>query len=148
MDERLRQALVAALHDFPKEDRRPPATEDDLRAFEAEFGPIPPPFREYLAVCGGLVGGGGEWIDGLPELAESHRQFRADSEFWTMRGVFVIGWDGGGNPFGIELSSGRVVVEDHDFGGVHEMAPSFPTLLARGLGLEAEPGGRLLSPEE
>ena len=139
MDERLRQALIAAWHAFPEEDRRAPATEGELRAFEAEFGPIPPVFREYLAVCGGLIGGGGEWIDGLSELSDSHRQFQADTRFWTMRGVFVIGWDGGGNPFGIELSSGRVLVEDHDFGGIHVMAPSFPALLSRGLGLEAEP---------
>lgn len=136
MDERLRQALLAKWQTFPEEDRHPPATEDELQAFEVEFGPIPPAFREYLAVCGGRIGGGGEWIDGLPELPDSHRQFQAESGFWTMRGVFIIGYDGGGNPFGIELSSGRVLVEDHDFGGIHEMASSFLTLLARGLRLE------------
>lgn len=136
MDERLRQALVAAWHACPEDDRHPPATESELRAFETEFGPIPAAFREYLAVCGGRVGGSPERIDGMPELPDSHRQFRADSGFWTMRGVFVIGWDGGGNPFGIEVSSGRVLVEDHDFGGIHEMAPSFPALLTRGLRLE------------
>jgi len=56
-----------------------------------------------------------------------------------MRDVFIIGWDGWGNPFGIELSSGRVLVEDHNFGGIHEMAPSFHVLLARGLGLGEAP---------
>ena len=139
----MRKALVAAWHTCPAEDRHPPATEDELRAFETEFGPIPPAFREYLAVCGGRVGGAPEWIDGLPELPDTHRQFLADSGpggFWTMRGVFIIGWDGGGNPFGIELSSGRVVVEDHDFGGIHKMAPSFHAMLARGLRQEAAPG--------
>ncbi len=140
MNERLRQLPVAAWHACPEEERHPPAAEGDLRAFEVEFGTIPPAFREYLTVCGGRVGGDGEWIDGLPELADSHRQFRADNEFWHMRGVFIIGWDGGGNPFGIELSSGRVLVEDHDFGGIHEMAPSFPAFLAAGLSPNAEPG--------
>ncbi|MBX3398013.1 MAG: SMI1/KNR4 family protein [Gemmataceae bacterium] len=140
MDERLRQALLAARHACPEEDRHQPAAESELQAFEAEFGLIPPAFREYLAVCGGRVGGDGEWIDGLPELPDSHRQFRADSEFWRMRGVFIIGWDGAGNPFGIELSSGRVLVEDHNFGGIHEMAPSFTAFLAAGLSPDAEPG--------
>lgn len=139
MDEQLRRALVAAWHACPAEDRHPPATESELLAFESEFGPIPPVFREYLSVCGGRVGGDGDWIDGLPELRDTHRSFQADSGpggFWRMREVFVIGWDGSGNPFGIEGVSGRVLVEDHDFGGIHEMAPSFHTLLARGLGLE------------
>ena len=142
MDERLRQALVAAWHACPEDYRHPPAAEDELRAFEAEFGPIPPAFREYLSVCGGTVGGSPEWIDGLADLRETHRKFRAElgPGGWTMRGVFVVGWDGGGNPFGIEGSSGRVLVEDHDFGGIHEMAPSFHAMLVRGLRLAAEPG--------
>jgi hypothetical protein len=41
-----------------------------------------------------------------------------------MDGVFVIGWDGGGNPFDIQATSRKVLVEDHDFGGIHEMADS------------------------
>jgi hypothetical protein len=47
----------------------------------------------------------------------------------------VIGWDGAGNPFGIEQATGRVVAEDHNFGGVHELAQSFVTFLQRGLGV-------------
>jgi hypothetical protein len=54
---------------------------------------------------------------------------------WTLKGVFVIGWDGAGNPFGIDGDSGRVLVEDHNFGGVHELATSFEAFLARGLQL-------------
>jgi hypothetical protein len=51
MDERLWQALVVGWHACPADYRHPQATEDELRAFEAEFGPIPPVFREYLKVC-------------------------------------------------------------------------------------------------
>jgi hypothetical protein len=47
--------------------------------------------------------------------------------------VFLIGWDAGGNPYGIRRGTGEVVVEDHDFGGVHTKAPSFGDFLARGL---------------
>jgi hypothetical protein len=54
-----------------------------------------------------------------------------------MRDVFVIGWDGWGNPYGICQSSGRMVVEDHDVGGIHEMAESFVAFLVRGL-IESE----------
>lgn len=46
---------------------------------------------------------------------------------------FVIGWDGAGNPFGIEIVIGKLLVEDHNFGGVHEMAMSFEAFLERGL---------------
>lgn len=135
MDEQLRQALIAQWHLCPIEDRHSPATEAELQAFEADFGPIPAVFREYLAVCGGRVGGDGESIDGLAELRDSHQTFRAQAKLWNMRGVFVIGWDGTGNPFGIELTSGRLLVEDHNFGGIHEIAPSFTVFLSRGLKL-------------
>jgi hypothetical protein len=50
-----------------------------------------------------------------------------------MDGVFVIGWDGAGNPFGIETATGKILVEDHNFGGIHEMASSFEAFLERGL---------------
>ncbi len=48
--------------------------------------------------------------------------------------MFVIGWDGAGNPFGIEGESGRVVVQDHNAAfGIYEVAPSFEALLLRHL---------------
>ena len=47
--------------------------------------------------------------------------------------MFVIGWGGGGNPYGIRRSSGEIVAEDHDFGGVHVMARSLGDFLALGL---------------
>lgn len=50
-----------------------------------------------------------------------------------MRDVFIIGWDGFGNPFGIAENSGKLLVEDHNFGGIHEMAESFEAFLTKGL---------------
>ena len=44
----------------------------------------------------------------------------------------IIGWDGAGDPFGIETSMGKLLVEDHSFGGVHEMAESLAAFLERG----------------
>ena len=50
-----------------------------------------------------------------------------------MRGVFVVGWDGGGNPFGVDAASGAVLVEDQQFGGVHRVAESFEAFLVAGI---------------
>ena len=38
--------------------------------------------------------------------------------------MFIIGWDGGGNPFSIETTTGRVILEEPDFGGIHKLAPN------------------------
>jgi hypothetical protein len=40
------------------------------------------------------------------------------------RSLFILGGERAGNPIGIETATGRVVVEDHNFGGIHELAPS------------------------
>lgn len=136
MDEAFRRAARAAWEAIPEDLRRAPATEAELRAFEAEFDPIPPDFRWFLSACGGGPVGS-EWVDGIADLAETHRRFREQCEagFWPgLAEVFVIGWDGCGNPYGVHGPSGRVVVEDHDFGGVHEMAGSFVAFLRAGLG--------------
>ena len=79
---------------------------------------------------------GSEWVDSIGELTQTHRKFSVESGLekgWTMDGVFVIGWDGAGNPFGIELETGKLIVEDHNFGGVQEMSSSFEEFLERGL---------------
>lgn len=120
-----------------------PATELEPQAFETEYGPIPSEFRWFPAVCGGGPVGS-ERVDSTRELPATLRKFRAEfgpPRGWTLTGVFVIGWDGGGNPFGIHASTGRVLVEDHDVGGIHEMSPSFTAFLAEGLSLSgtAEP---------
>jgi hypothetical protein len=139
MDAAFRQAVLTAYGALPDDCRYAPATEEQLQLFEREFGSIPPDYRWFLAACGSGVCGA-EWLDGIEQLRVSHRKFR--DEFapggWTMRGVFIIGWDGAGNPFGIDQSSGQVLVEDHNFGGIHEMAKSFREFLAQGLGLDAK----------
>lgn len=135
MNEFKRKQLADAFDTLPSDCRSRPATDAQLRAFEAEYGPIPNDFRWFLMRCGGGPVGA-EWVDGIDELFESHHKFRAESETengWTLQGVFIIGWDGAGNPCGIENSTGRILVEDHNFGGIHEMAPSFQVFLERGL---------------
>lgn len=135
MDETTLQSLRSAWYSMSEDIRKPPASEEELCSFEAEFGPVPPVFRRFLAEFGGGVVGS-EWVNGIADLARSHRKFREEfgpPRGWTMAGVFIIGWDGAGNPFGIEVSSGRVLVEDHDFGGIHEMAPSFEAFLVEGI---------------
>lgn len=143
MTEQLREALLAAWRDCPEEYRSSPATEEELSAFESEFGRLPPEHREYLAVCGGGIGAAPEWLDNIAELRNTYQHCQKGlAQGWlTMADVFVIGWDGCGNPFGIERASGRILVEDHDFGGVHEMASSFVALLWSGLRRYLPPDG-------
>ena len=38
-----------------------------------------------------------------------------------------------GNLFGIEETTGRVLVEDHNYGGVYELASSFEKFLLQGV---------------
>jgi hypothetical protein len=122
------QRKIREAHDaLPAACRSNPASEDALRAFEAEFGPIPADYRWYLAECGGGVVHS-EWLDDIDALKKSHAKFRAEAAHpsgWKKKDEFLIGWDGGGNPMLIDRKSGEVVVEDHDFGGVHIEAPSF-----------------------
>jgi hypothetical protein len=136
MDEGLRESIVRAWQTLPEDVRERPATEEQLQVFEKTFGHIPVEIRWFLAHCGGGPVGA-EWIDGISRLAKTHVKFHSEMNAggWSMGNVFVIGWDGAGNPFGMEQHSGRILVEDHHFGGVHEMAPSFGAFLRRGLGL-------------
>jgi hypothetical protein len=141
MDERFRTAVLAAWRTRlgAAEINVPPAAEAELQAFEAEFGPIPPDFRWFLAACGGGPVGS-EWVDSIEKLPATHRKFRAEygpPSGWSLADVFVIGWDGWGNPYGIHIPSGRILVEDHN-GGIHEIATSFASFLAKGLSLNAE----------
>ena len=73
-------------------------------------------------------------MDSIKELPGTHQKFREESEggYWAgLADVFVVAYDGSGNPYGIHKSSGKVLVEDHDFGGVHELAPSFSEYLRK-----------------
>ena len=147
MTPELKAQLIAAHKALPPDLRHRPVSETALKRFEARFGPIPADFRWYLSECGGGIVGS-ERVSGITDLRESHVKFRAesgDSSGWTMKNVFIIGWDGSGNPFGIDLDSGSILVEDHDFGGIHEMAPSFEAFLTRGLRPD-EPRKRRRSP--
>jgi len=125
--------IEARFAEFPISLREQPATEAELQEFESAFGVIPDDYRWLLVTCGGGVVGA-ERVDGIDQLAKSHAKFRREfgaPRGWTMRDVFVIGWDGGGNPFGIERDSGRILVEDHQFGGVHQLAASLQDFILR-----------------
>jgi hypothetical protein len=138
MNETFKEAVVVTFTNLPDDCRSKPASETQLRFFETKFGEIPSDFRWYLANCGGGVCGR-EWIDDIERLEKTQRKFKLETgpEGWKMRGVFVIGWDASGNPFGIERSSGRVLVEDHHSGSIDELAASFPRFLVEGYGLQA-----------
>lgn len=101
----------------------PTATEEELVVFESTHYPIPEEYRWFLKHLGG---GGVEPLDTIAGLPESHLKFH--SEGWHLSNTFVIGWDNG-NPFGIEQSTGEILIEDHDYGGVHLIAPSLAAFL-------------------
>lgn len=135
MNAEIKARLLEAWSLRPAGMRSPPATEPELLAFEAEHGPIPADVRWFLAQCGGGVVGS-EWVDGVHALTVTHRKFRREwgpPRGWTLQGVFVLGWDGSGNPFGVQAASGAVVVEDHNFGGIHELASSVEAFLFDGI---------------
>jgi len=126
--------LLLAWRQLPESVRYQPATQRQIDAFECEHGPIPPTYREFLLQFGGGVVGG-EWLDGVNQLASTHAKFRGERgpHGWQLDDAFVIGWDGAGNPLAINRS-GAVVVEDHNFGGVLQLASSLMAYVAEGLG--------------
>lgn len=132
MDPALARAVLDRWEYLPLELRSPRATAQELLDLEQALGrPIPPAYRWFLEHCGGGPWGA-EYIDGIEDLLDSHRKFAEEAREprgWTLKDFFLIGWDGAGNPYGIDERSGAVVVEDHTFGGVHELAPSFEDLL-------------------
>ncbi len=137
MDHELQAQILLAWNALPDGCRKRRATESELEAFETQYGRIPEDHRWFLQACGGGTIGS-EWVDGIQELGRTHEKFLAEStrpNGWTITNVFVIGWDGTGNPFGIHRQSGRILVEDHNFGGVHELAPSLAVFLLQGLNM-------------
>jgi hypothetical protein len=85
---------------------------------------VDPVYREWLIRTGGGPIGA-DWFDGLYELEVS--QSKLTQENWNITG-FVIGWDGAGNPI-VMTKDGSIKTEDHNFGGIHEIAKSFTDLL-------------------
>lgn len=131
MQEKLKRRIMTAWREVPAELRHAAATPEEITAFEKRFGPMPSELRWFLESCGGGTVGSA-WIDDIEKLVETHKKFSRESALpngWSMKDVFVIGWDGAGNPFGIQASTGKILVEDHDFGGVHELAPSLAAFL-------------------
>jgi hypothetical protein len=83
-------------------------------------------YRDWLIMTGGGPIGP-DWYDGVDELIESKE--KRESEDWTISGN-VIGWDGSGNPIALQ-TDGRILVEDHNFGGIHLVALTFTDLLTK-----------------
>ena len=135
MDDHTKMLVREAHWDLPEAIRHPPASPERLAQFEARYQAMPSDFRWYLLECGGGVVGS-EWVDDLEKLFESHAKYREEfgrRRGWTMSDVFIIGWDGAGNPYGIQESTGKILVEDHNFAGIYEMAESFESFLRNGL---------------
>jgi SMI1 / KNR4 family (SUKH-1) len=131
-----KQKIQAHVEAMPAGLKCSPATEEQLLEFESTYGAIPEDYRWFLLVCGGAHFGA-EKVDDISRLKTSHAKFKREfgpPRSWTMKDVFVIGWDGLGNPFGIEYSTGRILVEDHNFGGIHELAPSLEEFMLKGVG--------------
>ncbi len=105
--------------------------QDQVDAILEKFGVNDPVYREWLILTGGGPIGP-DWYDTLSELQESQDKFESEKDFWSISG-FLIGWDGAGNPVAL-LTSGEVITEDHNFGGVHQLAPSFEALLEANVG--------------
>jgi hypothetical protein len=125
------KAQIAEAHvSLPEPCRYAPATIEEVATFEREFGSIPQDFRWFLIECGGGVIGS-EWIDDIKRLSSTHRKVREAQKrgFYRLARFFPLGWDGWGNPYGYDLDTGRIVTEDYDFGGVHEVASDFYDLL-------------------
>jgi hypothetical protein len=127
-------SLVSEWHSLPAGVRQLPATQAELEAFEKSHGAIPAQYRAFLQQFGGGAVGS-EWVDGIHQLARTHAKFAAEVALggWSMSDAFVFGWDGAGNPMAI-AQTGAVVMEDHNFGGVQRLAPSFGEWLAKAMG--------------
>ena len=126
------QQIKYAHYSLPNHCRRDPASPEQLAAFETEFGPIPTDYRWYLAECGGGVIGS-ERIDGIKELASTHRKVRQAQTrgFYPIPRFFPLGWDGFGNVYGYNLETGHIIMQDHNFGGIHELADGLYALIRK-----------------
>jgi len=113
-----------------------PATEAEMLDFEKEFGNIPAEYRYFLKKIG-FCYVFSEHVDDIKSLIKSHRKFSEESKgldgwSWEMRDVFIIGWDGAGNPFGICMKTQKIMIE-YMGSGVEVFSDSFQELLENGL---------------
>jgi hypothetical protein len=123
----VQRRILATLSELPSDVREPPATLEQLEQFERAFGEVAHQYRWFLLNWGGGAVGR-EWLDGISKLAASQTKYQEEfgpPSGWSMERVFIIGWDGFGNPIAIHKPTGRVLLENHNFGGVHELASSF-----------------------
>lgn len=104
-----------------------PAAPDVVDPILQRYGVNNSIYREWLISSGGGPIGP-NWYDSPNELESSQKK---RNEGWTVPG-FVIGWDGAGNPIAL-IEDGAIIVEDHNFGGIHEIAKSFEALLQSGI---------------
>ena len=133
---RFSTASLAAKHmnsiDLYKEEYKAvingPVPKNEVDSLLNEFGVTEEFYRDWLIETGGGPIGP-DWYDGITELRDS--QIKLETEPWSISG-FVIGWDGAGNPMVLQ-STGVIITEDHNFGGVYEVASSFETLLNNGI---------------
>ena len=120
---------------LPESLKRKPATHEEINDFESKYTKIPEDYRWFLLACGGGIFGSEEF-DSIDELQKTYIKFIKESEHskgWTMRDVFIIGWDGSGNPFGIDTSTGKILLEDHTFGGIHQIAENLQEYMLKGI---------------
>jgi len=117
--------------------REPLASESKLIEFEKQFRPIPEDMRWLLKnVGGGYVTA--EPTYNIEKLFKAHRDYELSPNVKSFFPVFSLGVDGGGNFFGLEDGGVRVLIWDHDFGGVYELAPTFDSFILDGPNYEGE----------
>ena len=132
LSEETKTHLINYSEKVPEGMRGRKATEEDIQKFEKDFYPIPDDYKWILKNCY-RVFFKAEWIDDIDELYETHKKFKKESSIengWTLEGTFIMGWDGCGNPYGIELKTEKIVTEDHNFGGIHIIGQSLEEVLS------------------
>jgi hypothetical protein len=132
--------LEAYFAQYPA-DTAEPGSEAEVNELVALLGrPLPSDYREFLLRHGAaLVGQYPIYgVSHMPGMGASRK--RADDvkeEFRRGGWPYADEWlmvsaDGCGNPIGI-ADDGRVLVWDHDFGGIYELGSNFEDFLCREL---------------
>ena len=136
MKESSKQIISSFYEKLPSSVRSAAASEAQLAAFEEDHGLIPHDYRWFLGACGGGPIGD-EWLDNIEELIEDNNKYKkecSDPSGWTMKNVFIMAFDGAGNPLAICRETGQVKTEDHDYGGILVLATSLEEYLLKKVG--------------